>query len=225
MERAMNKIVDPILLEQATKDMDKRDAEFAALMREFNDGILLFKVEEQEVWSKLRFDTVDAQRFFDTTRSRWMTDQRYVISEIFSLSDSAANAIQKQLQNGASFSVLAREFTQRQGMREKAGLYGPLSPKTSALARYAEDHNMKAGTMSAPFTVDRGTAIIRVESIEPPREKTFSEAMSELAPAYQDQLQKRLTETWLGDVRKRYPVTVNTKVVDSIWGKPKKSSK
>lgn len=225
MERAMNKIVDPILLEQVTKDMDKTDAEFAALMREFNDGILLFKVEEQEVWSKLRFDTVDAQRFFDTTRSRWMTDQRYVISEIFMLTDSAANAIQKQLQQGASFSVLAREFTQRQGMREKAGQYGPLSPKTSALARYAEEHNMKAGTISAPFTVDRGTAIIRIESIEPPREKTFSEAMPELAPAYQDQLQKRLTETWLGDVRKRFPVTVNTKVVDSIWGKPRKSSK
>lgn len=221
IERAMNKIVDPLLLAQATKGLDKKDADFASLMREFNDGILLFKVEEQEVWSKLRFDTADAQRFFDTTRTRWVTDTRYVISEIYTLNDSATNSIQKQLLGGASFADLAREHTQRQGMREKSGLYGPLSPKTSALARYAEEHKMTPGTVSAPFTVDRGTAIIRLESIEPPRLKSFQEALPELAPAYQDQLQKRLTEDWLGDVRKRHQVVLNTKVIDSIWGKAK----
>jgi peptidyl-prolyl cis-trans isomerase SurA len=220
MERAMNKIIDPILLDQATKDLDKKDPEFAALMREFNDGILLFKVEEQEVWSKLKFDTVDARRFFDTTRSRWRTEQRYVISEIYVLTDSAANDIQQQLLKGADFATLAREHTQRQGMREKNGLYPAQATKTSALARYAEEHNMKAGETSAPFTVDRGTAIIRLETIEPPREKTFEEAMPELAPAYQDQLQKRLTEAWLGEVRQRYPVVYNAKVIDEIWGKP-----
>ncbi len=225
MERAMNKIIDPIVLEQATRDLDKQDAEFAALMREFNDGILLFKVEEQEVWSKLRFDTADAQRFFDTTRSRWMTDQRYVISEIYMLTDSAVNDIQKQLQSGADFAALAREHTQRQGMREKDGRYGALSPKTSALAKHADEQKMKPGQISSPFSVDRGTAIIRLESIEPPREKTFEEAMPELAPAYQDHLQKRLTEAWLSKVRTRHPVAINTSVIDSIWSKSNKNVK
>ncbi|MCO6465889.1 MAG: peptidylprolyl isomerase [Bradyrhizobiaceae bacterium] len=217
MERAMNKIIDPILLEQATKNLDKTDLDFAALMREFNDGILLFKVEEQEVWSKLKFDTADAQRFFDTTRSRWMTDTRYVVSEIYLLSDSAVNNIQGQLLKGADFAALAREHTQRQGMRERDGKYGPASPKTSVLAKYAEEHHMKPGDVSSPFKADKGTAIIRLESIEPPRMKTFEEATSELAPAYQDQLQKKLTEQWLSGVRAKHPVVINTKVIDAIW--------
>lgn len=217
MERAMNKIIDPILLEQATANLDKTDPEFAALMREFNDGILLFKVEEQEVWSKLRFDTADARRFFDTTRTRWVTDTRYVISEIFVLTDSAANDIQQRLRSGQDFATLAREYTQRQGMREKDGRYGALSPKTSELAKYAQEHSMTVGSISAPFSVNRGTAIIKLEAIEQPREKTFDEAQPELAPAYQDQLQKKLTETWLADVSKRYPVVLNQKVIDSIW--------
>ncbi|KAB2893883.1 MAG: hypothetical protein D8M52_07630 [Chlorobi bacterium] len=217
-ERAANKITDPILLEQATRNLDKADPEFAALMREFNDGILLFKVEEQEVWSKLKFDTTDARVFFDSTRSRWMTDQRYVVSEIFMLTDSAVNNIQQQLLAGADFTTLARTHTQRQAMRETSGKYPTaLSPKTSAIARKVEELGLKVGQISSPFTIDRGTAIIRLDAIEPPRQKTFEEAMSELAPAYQDQLQKKLTNSWLDSVRKRHTVTLNQKAINAIW--------
>lgn len=219
MERAINKIIDPILLDQATRDMETNDPEFAALMREFNDGILLFKVEEQEVWSKLKFDTADAQRFFDTTRSRWMTEQKYTFSEIYVLTDSAARFIQQQLRQGADFSALATEHTQRQAMRENAGRYNSASPKSSSLARKIEELNMKPGDVSEPFANDRGYSIVKLESIEPPRQKTFAEAMPELAPAYQDQLQKKLTELWLSGVRERHPVVFNNKVIDAIWGK------
>ncbi|KXK34857.1 MAG: Parvulin-like peptidyl-prolyl isomerase [Chlorobi bacterium OLB6] len=134
------------------------------------------------------------------------------------LTDSAVNNIQQQLLAGADFTTLARTHTQRQAMRETSGKYPTaLSPKTSAIARKVEELGLKVGQISSPFTIDRGTAIIRLDAIEPPRQKTFEEAMSELAPAYQDQLQKKLTNSWLDSVRKRHTVTLNQKAINAIW--------
>lgn len=224
MDRAMNKFVDPMVLEQATANLDKQYPDFAALMQEFNDGILLFKVEEQEVWSKLKFDTTDAHIFFDTTRSRWMTETKYIISEIYVLTDSVAQAARRRLDAGESFEDVAALITQREGGREKKGALGALSPKTSKLAQRAADEKLMKGQIAGPFPHENGYSIIMVTGIETPRQKTFEEAMPELAPAYQDALQKKLTNIWLSDVRKRFPVNVNTTVIDKIWGKTSASS-
>lgn len=224
MERSMNKLVDPMVLEQATANLNKQYADFAALMQEFNDGILLFKVEEQEVWSKLKFDTIDARKFFDTTRSRWMTEIKYVISEIYVLTDSAAQAARRRLDAGESFGDVAAQITAREAAREKKGAMGALSPKTSKLAQRAAEEKLVSGQITGPFPHDKGYSIIRVDAIETSRQKTFEEALPELAPAYQDALQKKLTEIWLNDVRKRFTVNVNMPTINKIWGKSSASA-
>lgn len=222
LERAVNKMTDNAVIDQATVGLEHKYPEFDALMREFNDGILLFKVEEQEVWSKLKFDTADARAFHDTTKSRWLTETGYVISEIYCITDKDANDVLNQLNSGADFATLAGARTQREGMREKQGKLGTLYPKTSKLAQVAADSQAVAGKVVGPISYERGFSVIRVEGIEPPRAKTFEEALPDLAPAYQDALQKKLTETWLSDVRKRFPVSIDTSALDRIYGKAKR---
>jgi len=217
-ERAMNKIVDPMVLDQATADLDEQYPEFKALLQEFSDGILLFKVEEQEVWSKLKFDTVGAQAFYDTTKTRWMTETQYRLSEIFVLNDSAAQDIKMRLDKGGNFAELAAEHTQREGGREKRGSLGVVTAKTNTAARKVVEAGTKQGQVLGPIRDGRGFVLIRVDEILPPRQKSFDEALPELATAYQDALQQKLTTAWLNGVRKDHPVTLNTKTINSIWG-------
>jgi peptidyl-prolyl cis-trans isomerase SurA len=215
-DRAINKMTDPIALDEATANLERDYQDFASLMREFNDGILLFKVEEKEVWSKLKFDTVDARAYYDTTKSRWMTETKYDISEIFVLNDSLLSVIQGRLAKGENFSALAQEYTQREGMRDKKGLTSAMSPKTSKVAQQITAAT-KVGDVIGPVKIDAGWSLIKLEGIVAPQQKTFESAISEIAPAYQDALQKRLTENWLSGVRQRHPVVYNSKVIDAIW--------
>jgi len=214
-DRAINKVTDPLALEQATGNLENEYADFAALMREFNDGILLFKVEEKEVWSKLKFDTVDARKFYDTTTARWMSETKYDVTEIYVLNDSLLGVINNRISNGEDFAALAADYTQRDGMRDKKGFNSSLSPKTSKVAQQVT--NARVGSIVGPVKIDAGWSLIRLDGIVPPQLKPFESALSEIAPAYQDALQKRLTENWLGNVRQRHPVIYNTKVIDSIW--------
>ncbi|MDZ4744671.1 MAG: peptidylprolyl isomerase [bacterium] len=216
-DRAINKIVDAHLLEQATANLEASHPDFKALIQEFTDGILMFKVEEQEVWSKLRFDTVDARAFYDTTRSRWMTDTKYLLTEVYVTDANRAQEIATSATGGSDLAEIASKETQRDGMREKRGSLGALSAKTSKYAQMARDANTVSGGVIGPFPHDKGFVVLRLDGIEQPSPKTFEQSLTELAPAYQDALQKRLTEAWLSDVRQRNAVVINQKTINEIY--------
>ncbi|MBU3678173.1 MAG: hypothetical protein FGM32_01010 [Candidatus Kapabacteria bacterium] len=222
-ERAINKIADPIVLDKATAGMETRYEDFAALMKEFNDGILLFKVEEKEVWSKLKFDTTDARAFYESTRSRWVTETKYDFTECYVLTDSLLNLVKADMSAGKNLADIAAAYTQRDGMRDVRGKNTGLTQKASQLAQKFTATS-KIGDVVGPFKIDAGWSVIRLDGITAPEQKTFEASISDLAPAYQDALQKRLTESWLSGVRSRHPVVYNNTNIDKIWGAPSSTS-
>lgn len=217
--RALDKMTDPRALKIATAPLEKEYPEFGSLMREFRDGILLFKVEEQEVWSKLKFDSLSARSYWDTTKTRYRTDVKYDFSEIYVTSDSIANALRNRLNAGESFETLASQFTERPGFKDKKGQYSSLSAKESKLAALLEKQKISAGGILGPEQFERGFVILKLKEITQPREKKFEEAIPDFAPAFQDLVQKRLTEEWLAKIKLQYPVTIQTKVLESMLKK------
>lgn len=216
-DRAIMKMTDQTLLDKATANLEDRYPEFKSLIHEFSDGILLFKVEEQEVWSKLRFDTVEARVFFDTTKTPIMTPARYAFTEIFVTGDSLAKALRSRVDAGEDIAELAAQLTERSGMRDKRGNHGLLDPAKSKLAAKVRDLAPTVGKVYGPFKNEFGYSIVRVDNIEQPRRKTFEEALPDLAPLYQDALQKRLQEAWLSKVRTKHPVTLNNNNINKIF--------
>ncbi len=205
------------IIRDASKNLEKEYPDFADMMQEFRDGILLFKIEDQEVWSKLQFDSAKARTFFDTSKTKYSTKESYNISEIYLMSDSLAANVKKQLDAGADFDELAEKFTQRDKYREKKGSWGVVSVQQNALAAFAKERSItKSGTVFGPVTYDGGFSIIRVNEYLPVRMKTFEEAIADFAPAYQDAVQKQLTNQWLESVKKRFPIVINMKAIDSF---------
>ena len=67
-----------------------------------------------------------------------------------------------------------------------------------------------------PLSVDQGFAIIKVNKIEPSRRKTFEESVPEIAPKVQDLIQKNLSNNWLDNLKKQYPVKIDSKAISSL---------
>lgn len=206
---ALNKITDPMIVEHLTAHLEFEYPQFARLVREFRDGILLFKVEDQEVWSKLKFDTTLARAYYDSTKSRYMTELAYDLSEIYLFSDSVAKEVAtraQQTNTQEEFENLAGEFTQRPGYREKKGHWGKVIVRTSQLATQVAKFQPKDGDIIGPIEFEKGYSIVRVNAVFPPRQKTFEEAIPDIASAVQEIKQRLLTEKWLDSLRARFPV-------------------
>ncbi len=214
LRKAVDKMVDPIVFESVSKNLESEYPEFSVLMNEFRDGILLFKVEALEVWDRLKFDTVIAKAYYDTTKSKYRTIKKYDISEVYVLSDSLAKEVYKLAKSGVAFDSLAVRYTQRNTYKERKGHWGKIAPKDGKLAQVPESRNAKAGDVLEPFQFDRGWSVVKVNSVDMPRQKTFEESIPDLAPDVQDIIQKALLDKWLTKLRASHNVTINNDVIE-----------
>lgn len=216
IKSAIKKICEPICIEYATKDLENEYPDFKQVLNEFNDGILLFKAETSEIWDKLKFDSTRARKYFDTTKIKYYTDPMYDITEIYVLSDSLAQEIYKTAINGANFEELAAQFTQRSGYREKSGKMGMVSGKSNKYGKMLYERNITDPIVVQPIQVENGYSIMKINKYEPPRLKTFEEAIPDFASKLQEMYQKELQNNWLNRIKKNFPVKINHKNVDQV---------
>lgn len=220
----IDKLTDPLVYDVVSESLEKEYQDYANLVREFRDGILLFKVEAMEVWDKLKFDSLLARSYWDTTKHKYSTQPIYDISEIYVLSDTLANDLYNKLKNGVDFSELAKQHTQRAGYREKNGNWGRVTAKNNQLVTIVMEDDLKPGQFSKPHRYDDGYSIVKLNDFEPPRQKTFEEAIPDFAPAFQDILQKHLSEKWINSLKIKFSVKVDKNKLTSIMNSLKKKS-
>jgi peptidyl-prolyl cis-trans isomerase SurA len=205
---AINAIAEPLVFAEATKNLEKEYPEFDALMSEFRNGILLFKVEAMEVWDKMKFDSLLARSYYDSTKSKYISEEAYDVSEIYFLEKEMADSVYSRLLAGEDFDAVASGETQRSGYREKKGNWGTVRVKTNSLARQAKDLGAKKGQILAPFVNEPGYSIVKINEVFPPRQKTFEEAIPDFSPQYQELLQAKLLKIWLDSVKLKNPVKI-----------------
>jgi len=218
LNRAIERVIEPRVFDLATANLETDYPEFAELVREFRDGILLFKVEAMEVWDKMKFDSLVARSFYDTTSMDLTRSAMYDIFEIYLINENEMNELHSRIVSGdIEFERAAKQFTQRTGMREKEGHLGSFTALRHRLVQEAVNLNLKPGDISKPIPYENGFSIIKINSYEPARRKTFEEAIPDIAPRVQDIVQKELTNQWLDRIRKNFPVNVNMQVINSIF--------
>lgn len=218
---AITKITDPLAFDKATENLEKTYPEFNALLNEFRDGILLFKVEDSEVWSKLKFDSTSAMAYWEKNKTKYNTLPVYDITEVYVLSDTLAKDIYKFAQKGTDMSSLAEQYTQRSGYREKKGSWGKTTIKDNKLAKMLAETDAKAGDIQM-LKFENGWSVVKINSIEPTRMKKFEEAISDFAPEFQDGVQKKLSENWIESIRKKYSYSILIDNIDKVINTLKK---
>lgn len=222
IKKAIAKITEPKVIEEATKDLESKYEEFTALMREFRDGILLFRVAALEVWDKLKFDSALAMVYFDSTKTRYKTEPQYDVTEIYVLADSLAKELFQKVKAGEDFNTVAEQSTQRAGYREKKGEWGKVSVKDNTIAKTLQQKNIKEPMITEPLKIDNGFSIIRVNAYFAPRPKTFEEAIPDFAPAFQDLMQNNLTKNWLDRIKSKVKPDVKIPALEKALNEAKK---
>ncbi len=216
--KAIEKMHYNEVFDKETANIENEEHEFEALYKEYKNGILLFKVQEEEVWNKMSFDSTEAKKYRQSRKNEFLTDTLYEVSEIYIIGkDSTAAKLYKTL-TPENFKQIASEKTERQGMREKSGFVGVVSSKNSLLLRnlLASETFVKEGTITKPFRHEAGKSIVYIQRIVLPRIKTFEEAIPNFSSDYQEQVQQQLLDTWIKKLKKKYDISVSDKAIKEI---------
>lgn len=215
LKNAAEKISGNYLLEEEALNLEKTNEEFASLMDDYKNGIYIFKLQEDEVWNKVEIDSTRLKEHYEATKANYVWPDRVDFSEIYSKKDSLIQEYYGMLENGASFDSVASKYTERPGYKEKAGHFGFVDSKSSQLAMEAE--KLKEGEYSSPFQTTGGYSIVKLNSKDPSRIKTFDEARAEVAGSFQEAESKRLEENYIQRLTSTYEPEIDYEKLEQAF--------
>ncbi|MEX2115398.1 MAG: peptidylprolyl isomerase [Bacteroidota bacterium] len=219
VDETIDRIVDSQLLDYHASTAGERHPALEELLREYENGVLIYRLDQDEVWSKIQVNDSLLHIFYNERMSQFQWPERVNVAEIHLPSDSIATAIRKQVLAGQPFEELAAKFTRRPGFKEKGGVWGLLAIDSNELTSLAA--SMAIDSLSNPFRSGNGWSIIKVIAKEPPGPKTFEEALSEVTSKYQEHASKERERQWIESLKIRYGVKVNPeKLSDAFKTQP-----
>ncbi|MFN0034218.1 MAG: peptidylprolyl isomerase [Saprospiraceae bacterium] len=192
--------------------LDKKYPEFKSLMREYEEGILLFEALKQNVWDKANNDSTGLQTYFNQElkiKYNWderarvsiytlKTDDPKVLAKVRELAAKkpAAAVLKKFNKKGKPEVLTVMEKPYEKGKNKDLGNKWAAGDMTDA--------KIDAGTKTASF--------LKIEAIMPPMSKALAEARGYAVADYQDFLEKK----WIQDLRKEYPVVLDERVLKTL---------
>lgn len=213
MRRGIYGLWEQTALETEAENLEKEYPEFKNLLNEFRDGTLIFKIEADEVWDKVKYDSLEAKKYFESNRKKYNTQTKVGVSEIYMFNEKDAKEVYQKIKEGKiPFDSLAAQNTQRLGFRERNGKYDPNTAKNSDVVKFVLEakKNPKVGDTYEPMKYQEGYSIFKINSYEPEREMNFQEARAELSGDYMDYQSMKMGREWLMGLGKKYGVKVFT---------------
>ena len=220
VEEAARSLYDDFVVDQtllyAENRLDRDNPAFANLMREYEEGILLFEATKVNIWDKAGKDSTGLAEFFDKNRNRYQWEDRVVL-DVYSIplsrQDELFDPIVKYARKHDAKEVLEK-------FNEKDSSLVSHHERVIERGREAFVDNIewKRGQHTAP-EIDHRAQLLRiavVKEVLPKGPKKLEEARGYVIADYQDELEKQ----WVASLAKKYPVVVDGKVFDGLIRNP-----
>ncbi len=200
--------IDEQLMAYAESRLEVDFPEFAALMREYREGILLFEATKIEVWDKASEDTTGLKQFFAMHRDDYKWEERATVTRYVVRANSGADinevyAYAADHDMDATLDKFGRaniDASSDEFELNRLSEIGNLTPKAGSRTPVSNDMRKGVATFS------------KVEALLPARQKELREARGYVIADYQDQLERE----WVEELRKQFPVKINKKVLAKL---------
>lgn len=204
LEQMVNRDLDNALLEAERRDLAKTNTDYSNLLNEYRDGMLLFEISDNKVWSKAKQDKEGLENFFRANRGKYTWDKpRYKGYVIFATSDSVMNAARDYL---AANTVAADSIVPT--LRKQFGK----NIKVEKVIAAKGENNI---TDYLGFGGEKPEAKGKWAWYFPYRDKVLDapEEAADVRGAVTGDYQNLLEEQWVAQLKKKYPAKINKKVL------------
>lgn len=194
------------LVEAEINSLEKTEPDYRNLLKEYVDGSLLYEVSVRKVWDRAAKDTEGLKAFFEKNRDDYKWTEPHAKGYLVqTLNDSVADLIKKraaQLEGDSLVRVLREEFAKQASIDKVL-----VSKGTNALVDYLVFGGPEAKSKTAKYTV---------AFMLDPRVITEPEEVADVKGLVTSDYQNEFQAAWENELRKKYPVTVNEKVLRSV---------
>ena len=207
IDEKYKRYINDMILDYEDKRLEAKYADFRMLMKEYRDGILLFELTDEKVWSKAVKDTSGLDAFYAANKNDFMWGERLEAATYTCANPKIAKTVRKMKAKGKGNGEIVRTINadSQLNLRIESKKYERGDDPT------IDKMEWKKG-LSDNQEVDGQVVFLEVKEVIPPTPKKIDEARGLITAAYQTHLE----EAWIKSLKERYEVQVNKDVLYSI---------
>ncbi|MFM7327564.1 MAG: peptidylprolyl isomerase, partial [Bacteroidota bacterium] len=212
MRRLTDNFINEMVISEEDRRLERENPSYQLLLQEYREGIMLFNIMDQEVWSKASADTVGQRRYYDGHIRQYAAGER-IHARVFSTTDSmVVNGIMEKIERGDT--LRASDF-------KKFRNASPFRNYARGESKVTDQVVWRTGIQRTKS--DNQYYLVEIDQLVAPGIRSFQEARASVISDYQDELEQQ----WIRVLASRYPVSVNRqvkrKVMRSLQSNPPKS--
>lgn len=195
------------LLDYKDQQLESEYPEFKALIQEYHDGILLFNLTDDVVWSKASEDSLGLDKFYNANKENYKWRKR-VDAVIYTLrNQDVSKEVQALIKKGLSADSIMKVVNESSqlNLRYERKIYeegdNPLMKEV----------DWKKGNVKE-FSKDGRVQLVQIVDVLKPGYKKLEEARGLIISDYQEYLQ----EEWIKKLRAKYSFEVNQEALKSL---------
>ncbi|OEI81847.1 peptidylprolyl isomerase [Formosa algae] len=188
-------------------NLENENQEFADIVGEYRDGLLLFDLMETEIWNAGSRDTVALQAFYDANKDNYYWNKRIDAVIASSVSRKDIKKAAKLLKKDVSIDNIKAKLNVNDEIHV-IFTTGILEENHQSLP---EDFEFETG-MSDIYEFNDGYIVAKVKEVLPKTLKSYDEAKGNVISDFQTDKEDR----WMQDLHAKYTVSVNESVLTKV---------
>ncbi|MBE0639300.1 MAG: peptidylprolyl isomerase [Bacteroidales bacterium] len=208
VDRSFDKFIEDNAIQYEDARLEEKHPEFKALVKEYRDGILLFELTDQKVWSKAIKDTTGLKDFYEKNRVNYMWGSRVDAILMTSTTKNGAEKAHAMAEQRMSVDQIKEAFNADE--TNEITITERKFPKEEDFI--IDNIEWKKGISPVVQEKDDRFGFAVIKDLLDPETKSLSEARGIITADYQNYLEQE----WLKQLREKYTVTVNQDVLSTI---------
>lgn len=198
---------DNQIMRHEDSKLEEKHTAFRLLMNEYREGILLFELTDQKVWSKAVKDSVGLQKFFDENQSKFMWPKRRDAVIYTCANEEMAKEVRKLIESGKSNAEIVEQINKNSqlNLQIEEGVFSEEEKDVLANTAWATG-------LSQNIPYNGQVVIVNVKAVVPETPKKLSETRGIVTSEYQNYLEKK----WIEELRSKYKYQVKKEVLYSV---------
>lgn len=209
MGQIYEKWVEEMVVAYEDSQLEVKSTDFRNLLREYRDGILLFDLTDQKVWSKAVKDTAGLKAFYEKNKNNYLWGERADVTTYRCLDAKVAAEVRKMLSKGKGEKEIVETINKTSQLNVSVENVMYLKGENKNI-----DDNWKEGIVSKDIKDDKDSKllVIKVNKVLAKSPKALNEAKGAVTADFQVNLEKE----WIAYLKNKYPVKIDEAVLSTV---------
>ncbi len=210
IDKEFDKFFETSILQYREDNLELENKDFANILKEYRDGLLLFDLMEKEIWNKASKDSVGLEAYYQKHKAKYQWDERVDVVIATAANEDAAKKALKMMKKGKSEEDI-RKALDTQGKKNiifTKGIFNTNDPKLPETLKIEEG-------VSEIYSHNDAFHVINIKAVLPAGHKTLEEAKGNVINDYQNEIEAN----WIDSLYKRFKVEVNEKALERVKAK------